>query len=67
MFFPVTRDDGIKTDGQTATSSRRLWRLDSDIEIDIDRVPARAPSAELDLTIPQRTTKETLELCGNLF
>jgi len=30
--------------------------MDSDIEIDLDRVPARAPSAELDLTIPQRTT-----------
>ena len=55
--FPVTKDDGVETDGQTASTSRRLWRLDSDIEIDLDRVPARAPSVELDLTIPQRTKK----------
>ena len=56
--FPVTRDDGVETDGQTVSTSRRLWRLDSDIEIDLDRMPARAPSVELDLTIPQRTKKE---------
>ena len=59
--FPVTRNDGVETDVQTASTSRRLRRLD--IEIDLDRVPARAPSVELDLTIPQRTKKADSGTC----
>jgi len=63
--YPVVRNDGVETDGQTASTSRRFWRLDSDIEIDLDRVPVPVPSAELDLTIPQHTTNadsETLRI-----
>ena len=53
--FPVERDDRVEPGGLNAQSNRRLWHLDSEIEIDLDRMPVRAPDPELDLTIPQGT------------
>ena len=41
----------------TAQSERRLWRLDSDIEIDVDRLPVQMPNPELDLSVPQRSVR----------
>ena len=41
-FSPVTTE-------QPQTKS--LWRLDSDVEVDLDRIPMRIPSPELDLSV----------------
>jgi len=37
--------------------TRRLWRLDSEVEIDLDRTTRRMPSPELDLSVPPRTVR----------
>jgi len=40
LAFPITTEQ---------PQTRRLWRLDSDVEIDLDRTSRRMPSPELDL------------------
>ena len=37
--------------------TRRLWRLDSEVEIDLDRTTRGMPSPELDLSVPPRTVR----------
>ena len=42
----------VRTDPHVSTvPGRRLWRLDSDTEIDLDRIQTKKPSPELDLRI----------------
>jgi len=37
--------------------TKRLWRLDSEVERDLDRTTRRMPSPELDLSVPPRTVR----------
>ena len=37
--------------------TQNLWRLDSDVEVDLDRIPMRIPSPELDLSVRPRTVR----------
>jgi len=37
--------------------TKRLWHLDSDVEIDLYRTPRRMPSPELDLSVHPRTVR----------
>jgi len=62
LAFPITTEQ---------SQTRRLWRLDSDVEIDLDRTSRRMPSQELDLSVHPRTvlvcedTNTTLTLAPN--
>jgi len=54
--FPVSFDyPGV--DRLTQQSTRRLWRLDSDVEVDLGRMSRRMPSPELDLSVHPRTVR----------
>jgi len=48
LAFPITTEQ---------PQTRRLWRLDSDVEIDLDRTSTRIPSPELDLSVHPRTVR----------
>jgi len=44
-------------DRPTQPSTWRLWRLDSDVEIDLDRMTRRMPSPELGLSVLPSTVR----------
>ena len=51
--FPVESDSQVTRD--VRPPERGIWRVDSDIELALDRLPERRPSPELDLGIPPRS------------
>ena len=56
LAFPVSLDY-VREDRPIQQQTRRLWRLDSDVEINLDRMTRRMPSPELDLGVPPRTVR----------
>ena len=54
--LPVSLDY-VREDRPTQSQTRRLWRLNSDVVIDLDRTTRRMPTPELDLSVPPRTVR----------
>jgi len=60
--YPVANSDFAEPSCPEAPPTRRIWRLDLDIETDLDRVAIPKPTPEFDLTISScivRTTTKT--------
>ena len=56
LAFSVSLDYS-REDRPTQQQTRRLWRLDSDVEVDLHRTSRRLPSPEVDLSVHQRTIR----------